>query len=768
MITANKLKVSFPKSLKKSVIIKKTLNYKTLIGVFIVGMVFSLSSNKEISHAQVAGNNYYVAPSGNNTNTGALNSPWKTLDYAFNYSGLKPGDTVFIREGVYEEGIININNNPHGAKDALITYKNYPGEQPILKGTALIFKDRSYIRVEGLKFTDLFQTSLAAKSLDKQVSGIEFVNNIFENNTKTADLTFIRVSTVCGQDCTSTVYQRVTDVLIEGNTLSDDKSDTMDDDSDALQIEGNVDYVRLINNTLTNTRSIAIAIAGRTWKNNDALFTLANDDPNIDQVDHLIIKGNKVADSNGTAIYLDAAGDNFLIEDNILTNNNIGIKIAGESVVSTLDYKDGIVRRNLVLNNLMNFTIGSSITEGRIDASSCEQVISIDNIAVIHNTFYSDRMSSVDIRFDCNNNLRFKNNIAVDTMTTSEKNKMYQASQTYADDSSWQIDGNILFSGTFPKQFRWLGTTFDNLGAFRDGTGHDLVSQDVDPLFNNIASTDFSLTANSPAVDLALPLTSTHESGSGTSIKLKDVSYFTDGMTFVEGDFIRIGSNPAVKVIGVNRATNTIEVSSPISWDKNDKVYYQFAGAASDIGAIEFGAIVDEKEEELPTCLEGCPNTEVTELVIPVIADANISTFLPNSNYGKKKHLQVIGITRSALLKFNLAKINTNNIQSAYLKYTIGKYSSNGTVNTYKVKASSSAWLENKVSYNNVPTFGETIAIVNGSKPSEVIAIDITNYLKAYPHSNVSFVLTEVDGKDGLIVESKETTTPAQLVVLYK
>ena len=47
------------------------------------------------------GTTYYVAQNGNNAAQGAMDSPWGSLQRAS--SGLRPGDTVLVRGGVYHE-----------------------------------------------------------------------------------------------------------------------------------------------------------------------------------------------------------------------------------------------------------------------------------------------------------------------------------------------------------------------------------------------------------------------------------------------------------------------------------------------------------------------------------------------------------------------------------------------------------------------------------------------------------------------------------------
>ena len=70
------------------------------------------------------GTTYYVAKDGNDSNPGTLAEPWLTIGKA--NQELQPGDTVYIREGVYQESIAPINS---GTSGKYITYQNYPDEK---------------------------------------------------------------------------------------------------------------------------------------------------------------------------------------------------------------------------------------------------------------------------------------------------------------------------------------------------------------------------------------------------------------------------------------------------------------------------------------------------------------------------------------------------------------------------------------------------------------------------------------------------------------
>jgi len=80
---------------------------------------------------QVQGTIYYISPTGNDkTGNGSIGNPWFSLEKAF-YT-LNPGDTCYIRGGVYYYDKVQYHHTIHDGKpNAHIYYINYPGEKPI-------------------------------------------------------------------------------------------------------------------------------------------------------------------------------------------------------------------------------------------------------------------------------------------------------------------------------------------------------------------------------------------------------------------------------------------------------------------------------------------------------------------------------------------------------------------------------------------------------------------------------------------------------------
>ena len=107
---------------------------------------------------------YYVSqkhPRAADTNDGTEVAPWKTL--ARGLKGLKPADTVYVKNGIYREEIVlpakdwDWNGVRRPAFSSGTSYEHmisivaYPGEEPVIQGSDIVtgwklFKDRIYVR----------------------------------------------------------------------------------------------------------------------------------------------------------------------------------------------------------------------------------------------------------------------------------------------------------------------------------------------------------------------------------------------------------------------------------------------------------------------------------------------------------------------------------------------------------------------------------------------------------------------------------------------
>ena len=107
----------------------------TLSGATLAGPVasnYSLASvgTTTASITPVEATVRYVATTGDDSNSGTIDSPWRTIQKAANT--VNPGDVVYIRGGTYVEYVLVTRN---GAPGNPITFQSYPSENAILDGS---------------------------------------------------------------------------------------------------------------------------------------------------------------------------------------------------------------------------------------------------------------------------------------------------------------------------------------------------------------------------------------------------------------------------------------------------------------------------------------------------------------------------------------------------------------------------------------------------------------------------------------------------------
>jgi len=149
------------------------MNQKILIYSFLI-TIFAISCNKQIiepaptlkqvqskSNLKAAsiGLKYYVAKTGNNSNSGTLLSPFLTIQKAANVA--VAGDSIFIRSGVYQEQVYFTTS---GSSTSPINVVAYHGESPIIDGgntlpstdySAMILIWGNYLNISGLEVKNI-------------------------------------------------------------------------------------------------------------------------------------------------------------------------------------------------------------------------------------------------------------------------------------------------------------------------------------------------------------------------------------------------------------------------------------------------------------------------------------------------------------------------------------------------------------------------------------------------------------------------------------
>jgi hypothetical protein len=526
-------------------------------------LLFILAQTGSPVYAEPTAASFYVALNGNDANPGTLSAPWRTISHAASSSAVRPGDTVYIRGGTYNE---YVQQRISGSPGKLIVYRSYPGETAVLTGSGTFrwhILEHSHVRLEGLTFRNFSEGGVQIRTRNAGITGIEIVNCTFENQQPAPGSNgskTIHVTT------TNSTYP-LNNILVSGNRLINVNSG----DHPAIQVEGRARQVRLLNNVITGASSIGIGIAGRVQ---------------FGQPNEVIVRGNVISghgspDKHSAGIYLDGAGEHILVEENIVFQGIQGIKVGLEQVAAALETRYVIVRRNVVFNNNeINLKLGVGTS-----SSNCDEWGKLAQSVTVHNTLFSSEGQPTNFHFGCGESLRWKNNIL--SHLTADPAFQYRFDNATAEPTTWKLDYNLFHNGGGAKSYHWDGTQYATMSAYQTATGQDGRSLAANPLFVNENQRDFRLRLNSPARDGGGPLTWTTSAGSGQVVPVVEAWYFSDGLGMQPGDRVRVGSAVAT-VVDVDYAANTVTVDRSLSWTANTAVGYDYAGSAPDIGAFEY------------------------------------------------------------------------------------------------------------------------------------------------------------------------------------
>jgi len=100
-----------------------------------------------------SGAQYYVTPSGSSSGNGSINNPWD-LQTALNQpSSVHPGDTIWLRNGVYGNGGTIFQANLNGTSAQPITLRQYPGERATVNGGLQV--NGTYARYWGFEVANM-------------------------------------------------------------------------------------------------------------------------------------------------------------------------------------------------------------------------------------------------------------------------------------------------------------------------------------------------------------------------------------------------------------------------------------------------------------------------------------------------------------------------------------------------------------------------------------------------------------------------------------
>ncbi len=601
-----------------------------------------------ISFLSLSAQSYYVAPNGNDNNTGTETEPWKTIAKA--NSTLQAGNTLFIRQGTYHE---NIDPKNSGTASNKITYQNYQNETVKVVGSSanknVVKITKSYIVVKGLTLYHHDKPGCSGYSacapfriMIVTILGSNSGYNEILNNKIVSPYALVQKDTELfmregGVGITSGSHHN----LIQGNEIRNMSFN-------GIGLSKGVKFNKIINNQVIDYYQDGVHIG-----------------QGLDVITGTLIEGNIFSGSvRSDGIQCDDSSQTLckgiIIRNNEIANNaenNIDLKgtqyiiIEGNTLYGSIGDNDGATRLHDRLNVYNDRESGFTIGHG---GNSISKDVIIRNNIIYDNSggigartgngsgwiVYNNTIVNNTRDYEGSNST-FTRGIAKPVFTgvssaTSKKNAILNnivgdapGGELAVQGSTINCDYNLFFNTYKSVALAHYKAKRDwdllSLEQWIDRLNIDTHSSAGDPQFVNVPSRpigkptqyDFSLKSNSPAIDKGGFLTTASTSGSGKQIQVKDARFFHDGFGVTQGDLIQFkGQTQTVRITKVNYGTNTLTVDTSLTWTSGLEISLAYKGAAPDIGALEYGGTLDAVEFENVISIAIYPNPSAEEINI--------------------------------------------------------------------------------------------------------------------------------------------------------
>jgi len=446
---------------------------------------------------------YYVAPGGDDANPGTEAQPWATIQHAAD--ALQPGETVYVRAGTYAEDVeIHVSGSEAGGD---ITFRNYPGETPVLDGSGLTvpgsnaglfyIENQSYLIIRGFELRNYQSATPDIVPVGIHLRGNSQHVQILDNHIHDIASTAAVDGDLLGRDAHGiAVYGDdspggIHDLLIEGNELDHLTLGS----SESLVINGNVYDFIVRGNRVHDNDNIGIDAIG---------FEEVSPDPATDQARNGVISDNVVynidsqnnpaygGERSADGIYVDG-GTYITLERNRVHHSNIGVEIASEHKLHATSFIT-------VANNLVYWNHIGGLFMGGYD----RQRGSTEDCTIVNNTFFEndsaqDGNGEMLLQYDTRRNV-----IANNILYANQQG--YLITNPYTENTDNVVDYNLYFSPIgADSEWQWKGTYYQGFSNWQSGAGNDAHGLFADPQFVDATTPDLSLQATSPAIDVGDP-----------------------------------------------------------------------------------------------------------------------------------------------------------------------------------------------------------------------------------------------------------------------
>ncbi len=387
-------------------------------------------------------NIYYVAKNGNDNNPGTEQSPWLTITKATNT--LVAGDTVYIKEGTYNENVLIKNS---GSPGKFITFAAYPGDSVTIDGKGLsVDMHDGLVQIPGLNYINIS----GLRVINSKFTGI-MVGRDYETNALPSNI-ILEKNYISNTAASAIFVEDGKNIILDGNEIT--KAQTMEGLSqqagETISL-ANVDGFEIRNNKLyqNNFESINVKEGSSNGK----------------------IYNNDISQHESAGIYVDAwSGNSHDIE--IFNNKVHDGRVSGRGIALAIE-NGGSLKNVKVYNNIIYNNAATGIDLSWYSKGT------LDNISITSNTVYNNGLidswgGGISADYSPATNVIIRNNIV-------SKNNHYSIRSK---NTNAVIDHNLIDG---------------YIGGQDEVRGSDYV--EGNPEFINQANADFHLRNTSPAIE---------------------------------------------------------------------------------------------------------------------------------------------------------------------------------------------------------------------------------------------------------------------------
>ena len=451
-----------------------------------------------------SGVTYYVSTTGNDNNAGTQSAPWRTIQHGADT--VHPGDTVLVMGGTYNE-VVTLKTSGN-ASAGYITFKNYPGQSPIVDGTGLAIGASgqtglfslegtfNYIVIQGFEIRN-YSSSTRGKvpvGIDFEGAGsnIEILNNHIHNIVQT--LSSCNAANALAVALYGTqAPASINNVTLWGNEIDHNTTGC----SENVSFDGNVQYFVQANNVVHDGDNIGLDNIG---------FEGVSPNSSFDQARDGWVFGNTIYNISSTTnpVYHNQVGaDGYycdgctrvIVERNLIHDSDLS-EVASEHSGTVSSYV--MFRNNIIYHSLY---VGFSIGGYSKNVGGTDHCVIVNNSLWDDGTYSNTGLGEFQIQYHATNNT-VENNI-FDDYTLTSKYLVYDFTTSVPNPAVMDYNDYYTTAGAGSSLFDWQGKGITGFTPYQTASGQEAHSKFADPLYVNIVTTpyNFDVASGSPAIN---------------------------------------------------------------------------------------------------------------------------------------------------------------------------------------------------------------------------------------------------------------------------